>query len=141
MIGKCLVTSLKLGVLGKSRCKESVLLCCSRSFSAITYTATSATPPSIRSPRKFNSFPFTYHEVVEVKIENICNLGSGVGKYKLEDDKLWTIFVPNVLPGEICKVRIYRNFSSFSESDLGKCDISIIILAIYVFMYVYINVL
>jgi 23S rRNA (uracil1939-C5)-methyltransferase/tRNA (uracil-5-)-methyltransferase len=32
--------------------------------------------------------------------------------------KKWVIFVPNVIPDELVKVRIYRNFASYSDADL-----------------------
>ncbi|EED89971.1 predicted protein, partial [Thalassiosira pseudonana CCMP1335] len=30
----------------------------------------------------------------------------------------WVIFIPNVIPGEVCRVRIYRNHASYSDADL-----------------------
>lgn len=37
-----------------------------------------------------------------------------------EDDALWVIMVPNVIPGEEVKVRIFRNHKQYSEADLIK---------------------
>ena len=34
------------------------------------------------------------------------------------EEKKWVIFVPNVIPDELVKVRIYRNFASYSDADL-----------------------
>lgn len=112
MLAKWLVDISKKYVCKAQICKK-LLIPWPRSFSNMG-------APRGRSPPKFNDFPFSYHEVVEVKIDDICNIGTGVGKYRLKDGQLWTVFVPNVIPGEICKVRIYRNFTSFSESDLSK---------------------
>lgn len=32
--------------------------------------------------------------------------------------KKWVIFIPNVIPGELVKVRVYRNYASYSDADL-----------------------
>jgi tRNA (uracil-5-)-methyltransferase len=34
------------------------------------------------------------------------------------NDKLWVIMVPNVIIGELVKVRVFRNYASYSEADL-----------------------
>jgi 23S rRNA (uracil1939-C5)-methyltransferase/tRNA (uracil-5-)-methyltransferase len=64
-------------------------------------------------PRKFNSFPFEYHRELEVRIDNITNLGLGVGRHDG-----WVIMVPGVAIGEHIRCRIYRNHSNYSEADL-----------------------
>ena len=68
---------------------------------------------------KFKEFPFQYHQEINITIIDINSMGNGVGKYILSDGSLWTIFVPMVLPGELCTVRVFKNYSSYSEADLG----------------------
>jgi tRNA/tmRNA/rRNA uracil-C5-methylase (TrmA/RlmC/RlmD family) len=69
-----------------------------------------------------------------VRIESLTNLGFGIARVDLggskggggaitttEEEgvsKKWVIFCPNVIPGEIVKVRVYRNFASYSDADL-----------------------
>ena len=64
-------------------------------------------------PKNFISTPFKYHEEVELKIDHLANLGMGVGRVNG-----WVVMVPFVIPGELVKVRIYRNLSRYSEGDL-----------------------
>lgn len=64
-------------------------------------------------PRKFNPHPFAYHQELEVRIDNLTNLGSGVARVDG-----WVVFVPFALPGEWVRCRIYRNHKNYSESDL-----------------------
>jgi 23S rRNA (uracil1939-C5)-methyltransferase/tRNA (uracil-5-)-methyltransferase len=35
-----------------------------------------------------------------------------------KDDPKWVVMVPNVIPGEVVQVRIFRNFGNYSEGDL-----------------------
>jgi tRNA/tmRNA/rRNA uracil-C5-methylase (TrmA/RlmC/RlmD family) len=59
-----------------------------------------------------------------VRIESLTNLGFGIARVELDDNvedgvkKKWVIFVPNVIPGELVRVRIYRNFPTYSDADL-----------------------
>ncbi|MDR2371826.1 MAG: class I SAM-dependent RNA methyltransferase [Puniceicoccales bacterium] len=64
-------------------------------------------------PRKFNPNPFEYHRELELSIDNITNLGLGVGRHDG-----WVIMVPQVAIGERIRCRIYRNHSNYSEADL-----------------------
>ena len=64
-------------------------------------------------PRNFVPVPFEYHEIVELEIDDITNLGSGVGR--VGD---WVVMVPFALGGERVKARIFRNRKNFSEGDL-----------------------
>ncbi|MEX2578618.1 MAG: class I SAM-dependent RNA methyltransferase [Verrucomicrobiales bacterium] len=66
-----------------------------------------------RPPRKFHPDPFSYHEEIEVEIESLTNLGSGVAR--VND---WVVFVPYALPGETVRARVYRNTPSYSDADL-----------------------
>ena len=71
-----------------------------------------------------------------MRIESLTNLGFGVARIELEETmdkdtttsetedcvngegKKWVVFIPNVIPGEIVRVRIYRNYASYSDADL-----------------------
>ncbi len=68
-----------------------------------------------------------YHKELTVKIESLTNLGFGISRVELEQcidengneiQRRWVIMVPNVIPGELVRVRIYRNYSSYSDADL-----------------------
>jgi 23S rRNA (uracil1939-C5)-methyltransferase/tRNA (uracil-5-)-methyltransferase len=79
---------------------------------------------SIKPPRKFRPEPFSYHEVVELEIDALSNLGAGVGRIhpsglsSTESDRSWVVFVPFSLPGERVRARIWKNDSSCSHADL-----------------------
>ncbi len=75
-------------------------------------------PHSSFMPRKFVPVPFQYHEHVELVIDDITNLGLGLGRVTLADNSKWVVMVPNVLVGEKVRVKIYKNFDSYSEGDL-----------------------
>lgn len=68
----------------------------------------SATPP-----RKFVPEPFAYHQEIELTIDNLSNMGHGVGRV---DN--WVVFVPYTLPGERVRARVYRNDKNCSMADL-----------------------
>lgn len=66
-----------------------------------------------------------------MEIESLTNLGFGIARVGVNDNvdedastddnndaKKWVIFVPNVIPGEQVKVRVYRNYASYSDADL-----------------------
>ena len=70
-----------------------------------------------KAPRGFREGKFQYHEEVEVVIDNLTNLGQGVGRVDG-----WVIMVPFALPGERVRVSIYRNHANYSDADLvGYC--------------------
>ncbi len=64
-------------------------------------------------PRKFVPVPFSYHQEIELTIENLSNQGDGVGRV---DN--WVVFVPYTLPGERVRARVYRNDKNCSSADL-----------------------
>ena len=64
-------------------------------------------------PKNFIPTPFEYHQELELMIDHLANLGMGVGRVDG-----WVVMVPFVIPGELVKVRIYRNHSHYSEADL-----------------------
>jgi tRNA/tmRNA/rRNA uracil-C5-methylase (TrmA/RlmC/RlmD family) len=66
-----------------------------------------------RPPKKFRPHPFAYHQEIEVVIESLTNLGSGVARVDG-----WVVFVPFTLPGEKVRARVYRNDKNCSHSDL-----------------------
>lgn len=71
--------------------------------------------PALKPPRNFLPEPFAYHEEVEVRIDDLTNLGQGVGR--LDG---WVVFVPFTLPGERVRARIWRNKKQYSEADLAE---------------------
>ena len=79
----------------------------------------------IKVPRKFDPYPFQYREEKTLRVQSLTNLGLGVCRVTLEPSadtdstqRDWVIFVPNVIPGELVRIRIYRNQPSYSEADL-----------------------
>jgi len=66
-----------------------------------------------RPPKKFIAEPFGYHEEIELTIDSLTNLGSGVGRIDS-----WVVFVPFSLPGERVKARVFRNDKNHSQADL-----------------------
>ncbi len=70
--------------------------------------------------KRFNDFPFRYHEEIELEISTLTNLGLGLGRVALpgEAEARWVVMVPFTLPGERVRARVYRNQKNFSEADL-----------------------
>ena len=66
-----------------------------------------------KAPRGFREGKYSYHEEVDVDIDNLTNLGQGVGRVDG-----WVLMVPFALPGEKVRARIYRNHANFSDADL-----------------------
>ena len=92
---------------------------------------------AIKVPAKFKPYPFEYHQEFVVTIDSLTNLGFGIARIELDeprpdtpvatdtnkdipndDPKKWVIFVPNVIPGEKVRIRIYRNYATYSDADL-----------------------
>lgn len=73
-----------------------------------------------RPPSRFVNKPFNYHEEIEIDIEDISNLGLGIGRAKLPSGDSWVVMVPYVIAGEKVIARIYKNHQSYSEADLVK---------------------
>ena len=90
--------------------------------------------PEIKVPRKFKPFPFQYHEELTLTVDALTNRGIGVCRAIIpesavpaddeqreaydKDNKGWVVMVPNTIPGEVVRCKVYRNFGSFSEADL-----------------------
>ena len=66
-----------------------------------------------RPPKKFVPTPFEYHQEIEITIDALTNLGSGVGRIDG-----WVVFVPFSLPGETVRARVFRNDKNCSHADL-----------------------
>lgn len=66
-----------------------------------------------RPPKKFVPTPFAYHEEIEITIDALTNLGSGLGRHDG-----WVVFVPFTLPGERVRARVFRNDKNCSHADL-----------------------
>jgi len=64
-------------------------------------------------PRNFIPTPFEYHQIVELDIDDLNNLGAGVGRIDG-----WVVMVPFALAGERVKASIFRNHKNYSEGDL-----------------------
>lgn len=61
----------------------------------------------------FNSYPFEYHEEINLKIDTLTHEGHGLGKINN-----WVVMVKFTLPGEVIKARIFKNHKNYSEGDL-----------------------
>lgn len=69
--------------------------------------------------KTFNDHPFAYHQVIELEISTLTNLGSGLARHALPDGAgSWVVMVPFALPGEKVKARVFRNHKNYSEADL-----------------------
>lgn len=68
---------------------------------------------TMRPPKNFHPEPFTYHQEIELRIDDLTNLGDGVGRIDG-----WVVMVPYALPGERVRARVWRNKSNYSEADL-----------------------
>ena len=77
---------------------------------------------SYQRPKKFNPFPFEYHQIVTLKIHTLTNLGLGLGRIEITNSDntqaSWVVMVPFTLPGETVTARIYRNHKNYSQADL-----------------------
>jgi tRNA/tmRNA/rRNA uracil-C5-methylase (TrmA/RlmC/RlmD family) len=89
--------------------------------------------------KKFNDYPFGYHQEIELEITTLTNLGSGLGRVPVPPNPLapnettpeienrgsniekpsgWVVMVPFTLPGERVRARVFRNHKNFSEADV-----------------------
>ena len=81
-------------------------------------------PEKSATPKHFRPEPFSYHEVIELKIDSLSNLGAGVGRFDrtasadAHQEGGWVVFVPFCLPGETVRARIWKNEASCSHADL-----------------------
>lgn len=85
-----------------------------KSIARVDFAGHSSVPVMFpRPPKKFVPTPFEYHQEIEIVIDSLTNLGSGVGRIDG-----WVVFVPFSLPGETVKARIFRNDKNCSHADL-----------------------
>jgi 23S rRNA (uracil1939-C5)-methyltransferase/tRNA (uracil-5-)-methyltransferase len=68
-----------------------------------------------RQSKNFVATPFKYHEQIELAVDDVTNLGMGLGR--VND---WVIMVPHVLPGEVVIASIHKNLKNYSMGDLIK---------------------
>lgn len=64
-------------------------------------------------PRKFKAEPYEWHEIIEVEVIGLSNLGAGIAK---PND--WVVFIPFALPGEKIRAKVWRNEANCSHGDL-----------------------
>ena len=64
-------------------------------------------------PRKFKSQPYEWHQIIEVEVIGLSNLGAGIAK---PND--WVVFIPFALPGEKIRAKVWRNEANCSHADL-----------------------
>ena len=85
-----------------------------KSIARVDFAGHSSVPTMFpRPPKKFVPTPFEYHQEIEIAIDSLTNLGSGVGRIDG-----WVVFVPFSLPGETVKARVFRNDKNCSHADL-----------------------
>mmetsp|Transcript_21099 Transcript_21099/g.32223 ORF Transcript_21099/g.32223 Transcript_21099/m.32223 type:complete len:527 (-) Transcript_21099:62-1642(-) len=88
--------------------------------------ATAPTPtPEVKIPYKFVNTPFPYHYLVDIQIESLSDMGWGQGPivnppedFPKDVPANWQVRVPLVLEGEIARVKIFRNYDTYSDADL-----------------------
>jgi tRNA/tmRNA/rRNA uracil-C5-methylase (TrmA/RlmC/RlmD family) len=107
-IKSIVLVNIMFGVSRLSLSLQTLPRACRRTFS-LSSTATSVRP---KLPA-----PIACEEVIELQIDDLSNLGMGVGRKNFNGTN-WVIMVPRVLSGELVKVQIKRNFAAFSEATL-----------------------
>ncbi|MGF1450531.1 MAG: class I SAM-dependent RNA methyltransferase [Opitutales bacterium] len=65
-------------------------------------------------PKNFRPEPFAYHEEIEVTVDDLSNLGLGVGRTQAG----WVVMIAFSLPGERVRARVFKNHANYSEADL-----------------------
>ena len=68
---------------------------------------------SFEAPRNFKAGHFEYHQEIELDIDDITNLGFGVGRVDG-----FVVMVPYALSGERVRARVFRNQKNYAEADL-----------------------
>lgn len=76
-------------------------------------------------PKHFRAEPFDYHQIIDLEIHALSNLGAGVGRCELPaqtpaptETGGWVVFVPYALPGERVRVSVWKNEANCSHADL-----------------------
>ena len=93
-------------------------------------SASASAEDTVKVPKRFVAYPFDYRQEIDVKIETITNRGLGIARVSVppndrEEEAVstdtgskWVVMVPNVIPGETVRARVFRNFNNYSEADL-----------------------
>ena len=80
-----------------------------------------------RTPKGFVPWPFKYRQELSCEVSALTSKGLGVCRVALEEEssrvagkehRTWVVMVPWVLPGELVRVGVFRNHTSWSEADL-----------------------
>jgi 23S rRNA (uracil1939-C5)-methyltransferase/tRNA (uracil-5-)-methyltransferase len=66
-----------------------------------------------KQPKNFIATPFKYHEQIELAIDDVTNLGMGLGRMNN-----WVVMVPHVFIGEVVIASIHKNLKNYSIGDL-----------------------
>lgn len=82
--------------------------------------AAAANRTSRRRKSKEWQGPLAYHQELTLRVESLTNLGMGVCRVDLGEEGLerWVVMVPAVVPGEMVRVKVFRNHKNYSEADL-----------------------
>lgn len=67
----------------------------------------------MRQIKEFDPHPFEYHQVIELTIETLTNMGVGLGRVNG-----WVVMVPFTIPGEVVSASVFKNHPNYSEADL-----------------------
>jgi tRNA/tmRNA/rRNA uracil-C5-methylase (TrmA/RlmC/RlmD family) len=67
----------------------------------------------LRIPKNFTPVPYAYHQEIELTIDTLTNLGTGLGRVNG-----WVVMVPLTVPGEKVRARVWRNKANYSDADL-----------------------
>jgi tRNA/tmRNA/rRNA uracil-C5-methylase (TrmA/RlmC/RlmD family) len=88
--------------------------------------------------KRFNDYPFRYHQEIEFEISTLTNLGIGLGRVALPEPASavpvsenaaasgsagktgWVVMCAFALPGERVRARVFRNHKNYSEVDLQE---------------------
>lgn len=77
--------------------------------------------------KRFNDYPFSYRQEIELEITTLTNLGIGLGRFTLPpkdqtagdaSETKWVVMCAFALPGERVRARVFRNHKNYSEADL-----------------------
>ncbi len=71
--------------------------------------------PMRQPSKKFIPTPFAYHQEIELRIDNVSNLGHGIGRVDG-----WVVIVPFALAGELIVARVHANHKNYSQADLVR---------------------
>ena len=69
--------------------------------------------------------PFAHQDEVELKIEDLTNLGDGVGKVTDTSSSRgrFVVMVPGVMPGEVVRARVRQQRKTHALADLDLVEV------------------